>query len=218
MVTSETYRQSSAVSDEALRGDPDGSLLSRMPLKRMEGEVLRDTLLYLSGRLDETPYGPADPVDVRRDGLVTSQVSAQGWRRSIYVLQRRTQIPTLLENFDYPQMGPNCLVRGKSLVATQALHMLNDQMIYQLAVHFAAKIRSEAGTDQLAQVRQIYLNALGRIPTEEEIRMGIAALNQLAEQWKVTNPENSTSSDFAQKSLENYCHAIFNLAEFQYID
>ncbi|MDF1743023.1 MAG: PSD1 and planctomycete cytochrome C domain-containing protein [Gimesia sp.] len=218
IVSSNTYQQSSSVSENALRLDPDGKLLSRMPLKRMEGEVLRDTLLSISGQLDLTPFGPADSVDVRADGLVTSIRSERGWRRSIYVLQRRTQTPTLLENFDYPQMGPNCLVRGKSLVATQALHMLNDQMIYQLAVHFAAKIRSEAGTDQLAQVRQIYLNALGRIPTEEEIRMGIATLNQLAEQWKVSNPENSTSSDFAQKSLENYCHAIFNLAEFQYID
>lgn len=218
IVTSDTYLQSSTVSETALRHDPDGRFLSRMPLKRMEGEVLRDTLLSISGQLDLTPFGPADPVDVRADGLVTSIRSERGWRRSIYVLQRRTQTPTLLENFDFPQMGPNCLMRGKSLVATQALHLLNDQMVYQLAVHFAAKIRSEAGADPLAQVQLIYAHALGRVPTKTESKLGLSVLKQLTEQWKASNPENRNDSDFAQKSLENYCHAIFNLAEFQYID
>ena len=218
MVTSNTYRQSSSVTKNALQLDPEGRLLSRMPLKRMEGEVLRDTLLSLSGQLDLTPFGPADPVDVRPDGLVTSKRSERGWRRSIYVLHRRTQIPTLLENFDYPQMGPNCLVRGTSLVAPQALHMLNDKMIHELAIHFASKIRSEVGTDPLVQVRQIYLNALGRTPTVEENLIGVTALKQLTEKWKLEHPENKDLADLAQKSLENYCHAIFNLAEFQYID
>lgn len=218
MVTSNTYRQSSKVSERALRLDPDGRLLSRMPLKRMEGEVLRDTLLYLSGQLDETPFGPADPVEVRSDGLVTSKRSDRGWRRSIYILQRRTQIPTLLDNFDYPQMGPNCLRRGESLVAPQALHLMNDQMVHQLAVHFADQIRSEVGTDLLAQVKQIYLKAFGRTPTAEEEQIGVAALKQLAAQWQETNKQKKENTDSNQKSLVNYSHAIFNLAEFQYID
>ena len=218
MVTSNTYRQDSSVTEDTLQQDPDGSLLSRMPLKRMEGEVLRDTLLYLSGQLDETPFGPADPVDVRPDGLVTSKQSERGWRRSIYVLQRRTQIPTLLESFDYPQMGPNCLRRGESLVAPQALHMLNDQMIHQLAVHFASRIRSEAGADPLAQVVQIYLKSFGRYPTEEEKSIAVDVLKQLAKQWEEANPQQKAQTDSSQKSLENFCHAIFNLAEFQYID
>ncbi|WP_417387714.1 DUF1553 domain-containing protein [Gimesia sp.] len=217
MVTSETYRQTSAVSDEALRKDPDGSLLSRMPLKRMEGEVLRDTLLYLSGQLDETPFGPADPVDVRRDGLVTSKASDQGWRRSIYVLQRRTQIPTLLENFDYPQMGPNCVRRGESLVAPQALHLLNDQMIHRLATEFAVNLRNQAGNSPSDQVKLIYRLAFGREASEEEITIGIETMNALNQEWLKANPK-TTAEEAAQKSLTNFCHAIFNLAEFQYID
>lgn len=218
IVTSNTYRQDSSVTENALRLDPDGRLLSRMPLKRMEGEVLRDTLLSLSGQLDLTPFGPADPVEVRPDGLVTSKRSERGWRRSIYVLHRRTQIPTLLENFDYPQMGPNCLVRGTSLVAPQALHMMNDKMIHQLAIYFASKIRQEVGTDPSVQVKQVYLKALGRSPTAEENKIGVTALKQLTAKWKSDNLENKEQTDFAQKSLANYCHAIFNLAEFQYID
>ncbi|MEZ6044209.1 MAG: DUF1553 domain-containing protein [Planctomycetaceae bacterium] len=120
IVTSETYRQSSSISDRSAQLDPEGTLLSHMPLKRMDGEVLRDSILYVSGQLDESMYGPGVPVDVRADGLVTTTRSELGWRRSIYVLQRRTQVPTILENFDYPQMGPNCISRKTSLVPTQA--------------------------------------------------------------------------------------------------
>ncbi|MBI5759110.1 MAG: PSD1 domain-containing protein, partial [Planctomycetales bacterium] len=142
MMTSNTYRQASRVESQELRDerevqtsrlstldsrftlDPDNRLLSRMPLRRMEAEVLRDTLLLVSGQLNETRFGPADPVQVRGDGLVLSSK-----RRSIYVQQLRKQLPTLLESFDLPAMNPNCLERMDSLVAPQALHLLNDTTV-----------------------------------------------------------------------------------------
>ncbi|MCA9017318.1 MAG: DUF1553 domain-containing protein, partial [Planctomycetaceae bacterium] len=120
--------------------------------------------------------------------------------------------------FDYPQMGPNCLRRGESLVATQALHLMNDQLVHQLAIHFADQIQKETGTDQLAQVRRVYLKSFGRNPSAEEEQIGVAALKQLAAQWNEANSQVKGQTDAGQKSLVNYCHAIFNLAEFQYID
>lgn len=218
IVTSNAYRQTSSVSEKTLQVDPNGSLLSRMPLKRMEAEVLRDTLLYLSGQLDETPFGPADPVEVRSDGLVTSKRTSKGWRRSIYVRQRRTQIPTLLESFDYPQMGPNCLSRGESLVAPQALHLMNDKMVYDLAIHFASQIQTEAGTNPDAQIIQIYRKSFSRNPTTKERRIAVDIMKQMTKKWKESNSQQKDQIDPIQKSLINYCHAIFNLAEFQYID
>ena len=216
IVNSNTYRQSSHVTDEALRVDPDGSLLSRAPLRRMEAEVLRDTLLFVAGQLNDTPYGPADPVELRPDGLVTSKSSDAGWRRSIYVLQRRTQIPTLLENFDYPQMGPNCIQRGESLVAPQALHLMNNSMIYQLAGHFADRVRTEVGEDRPAQVEQIYLRAFGRRPNTEENAVALDALEQLTKQWMERNGVREMVP--AQQALVTWCHAVMNLAEFLYVD
>src|SRR5690606_28644998 len=105
MMNSRTYRQSSRVSDDALRLDPQNRLLSRMPLRRMDAEALRDSLLRVSGQLDETAGGPPDPVSVDRDGLVSVDGSTEGgWRRSIYLQYRRTEIPTLMDTFDYPEM------------------------------------------------------------------------------------------------------------------
>jgi hypothetical protein len=187
-----------------------------MPLKRMEAEVLRDTLLFVAGQLSETPFGPADPVEVRSDGLVTPKPSPAGWRRSIYVLHRRTQMPTLLESFDYPQMGPNCVERGQSLVAPQALHLMNDKWVRHVAEGFAERIAHEWGDDRVAQIESISLRALGRRPTDEERAIAADTLEQLTKQWKQHVPGNEQSA--ARHALTTYCHAVFNLAEFLYID
>jgi hypothetical protein len=185
----------------------------------MEAEVLRDSLLAVSGRLDATPYGPADAVEVRDDGLVTSKRNGASWRRSIYVLQRRTQIPTILENFDFPQMGPNCVERGESVVALQALHLLNDSMVHQRAGDFAQRVLREAGDDPARQVRRVYLTALGRPPTSEEQKLGVEMLDKLRESWlaATSTPQNQEASA-PQRALTNYCHAIMNSAAFAYID
>ncbi len=116
IMTSSTYRQNSSVTPALEKGDPENLLLSRMPMKRMEAEVLNDTLLLVSGRLDETRYGVPQPVRVREDGLVTPIETEKGWRRSVYVAQRRTDIPSLLDSFDLPPMSPNCVERSVSMV------------------------------------------------------------------------------------------------------
>src|SRR5262249_1095161 len=131
MVTSNTYRQSSAVTAEFEAADPGNNLYSRMPLVRLDAEALYDTLLLVAGRLDETRFGPADAIQVRPDGLVTPNGTARGWRRLIYVQQTRKHVATHLENFDFPPMNPNCLERRDSTVAPQALYLMNNGMVQQ---------------------------------------------------------------------------------------
>ena len=99
----------------------------------------------ISGRLDEPRFGPPEPVQVRDDGLVTPIATENGWRRSVYVAQRRTEMPTLLESFDLPPMSPNCLERNTSTVAIQALHLLNNAMVEKLAEFSPRRVDKEAG-------------------------------------------------------------------------
>ncbi|MFN9973088.1 MAG: DUF1553 domain-containing protein, partial [Phycisphaerae bacterium] len=127
VMTSSTYRQSSLVNADHLRLDIDNRLLSRSPLRRLEAEALRDSLLFVSGKLDLTAFGPGETVDSREDGLVSSVGTEKGWRRSIYVLQRRSMASSLLEDFDLPQMAPNCVERTVATVAPQALHLMNNR-------------------------------------------------------------------------------------------
>ena len=116
----------------------------------------------------------------------------------IYVQQRRKQLPTHLESFDFPQMNPNCLERRGSTVAPQALHLLNNGMVRQLAEAFARRVEREAGKDAQKQVERAYLIALGRPASEREREVGVAALGRLP--------------------LTSYCHALLNTAGLLYVD
>ena len=159
VVTSHTYRQRSAVTLQQVQLDPDNRLLSRMPMRRMEAESLRDTLLLIAGQLNDTEFGPAEAVKVRDDGLVLS-----GNRRSIYVQQLRRQAVSLLEIFDLPSMNPNCLQRPESLVAPQALHLMNDAVIRGLASQFADRAILSAGR-QVARNKKTACNRCSYWPT-----------------------------------------------------
>jgi hypothetical protein len=214
MMTSATYRQGSAVTPEAQKLDSENTLFSRMPLTRLDAEALYDTLLLVAGRLDETRFGPGDAVQARPDGLVTPAGTDRGWRRIVYVRQTRKQIPTHLENFDFPQMNPNCVERRPSTVAPQALHLMNNGMVLRLAEHFAGRVRREAGADPAKQVEAVYLTALSRFPTDEERRVGVAALEKLAGRWA----ENGDRASAGLQALTTYCHAVVNSAEFLYVD
>jgi cytochrome c553 len=220
MMKSSVYRQSSAVTaapmgTAATTPAADDRLLSRMPLRRLEAEELRDALLFVAGQLDPTRYGPADPVRVLPDGLVQS-----GKRRSIYVQQLRKQPVSLLESFDLPTMNPNCLQRQDSLVALQALHLLNDTAILELAGQLADRTRSAAGDSPDKQVGQLYLTALGRPPDAEEEAACVQTLAELTKQWtKQFEAAGAPAPQEAERrALATVCHTIMNSAMFLYID
>ena len=219
MVTSSTYRQSSVVTPSALTADPENQWLSRMPLRRMEAEVVRDALLQIAGELNHSPFGPPDDVDVREDGLVTARPHQAGWRRSIYVLQRRTKLPTILESFDSPQMGPNCLERSESIVAPQALHLLNNSQVHELAGRFAARVQREVGDDVGQQVAHIHQIAIGRPPTQDEQQVASEMWNELRANWRsALNGQADVEAEASRRALANYCHAVMNSAAFLFID
>jgi mono/diheme cytochrome c family protein len=198
MLTSSAYRQSSTVTGQLEKLDPENALCSRMPLQRMDAEQLNDTVLLVAGRLDESRYGPPAPVLVRDDGLVTAIGTAKGWRRSIYVQQRRTNIPTMLDNFDLPQMNPNCVERSVSTVAMQALQLLNNATVHELAGALAERVAREAGSDAGRQVDRLYWITLSRPPSDEERKLALDAL--------------------AHVSLAKLCHTLLNSAACLYID
>ncbi len=210
ILTSRTYRQSSRVDSQALQMDPDNTYLSRMPLRRLEGEALWDACVAVADCLDERRYGPPIPVQTRKDGLVTPGRSGTVWRRSIYGDQLRKEIPTILEVFDLPPMNPNCLVRNESTVAPQALHMLNDSVVRELSNHFARRLQRELRGDPQRQIEGAFLLAFSRPPTGTESAMAMATLRELA------NPGGDANTPDA--ALTALCHALINSAEFLYVD
>lgn len=121
--------------------DPGNRLLWHARLRRLESEVIRDTVLSVSGKIDLTMGGKPVPLDYRADGMV--QVAQKDlpaptsqFRRSLYMFTRRNYNLTLLAAFDQPVMNGNCPQRTSSSVVLQSLAMLNDSFILEQAEYF----------------------------------------------------------------------------------
>lgn len=222
MLTSQAFRQTSRVTEAEIAADPDNALLSRMPLQRMDAETLYDSLMSVAGRLDSTLFGPPSDVDVRPDKEVVVKATDAGFRRAIYVLHRRQTPVSLLDAFDQPAMTPNCTERRRSNVATQALHMMNGSMSWDLSRYMAGRIVDEAGADTARQIELIYLRAFSRRPSSAEVAEGLGAIAEFRKQWPARlekdNGEAPRESSASWLALANYCHALLNSAEFSFID
>lgn len=220
LLTSATYQQQSRVTEELAAIDPDNRLWSRMPLRRLDAESLRDTLYEVSGKLNRRQFGPGDPVEARADGLVTAAGGIAGSRRSIYMLQRRSQPLTILADFDRPAMSPNCVARVESTVAPQALHLLNSRMVHELSRSLAERVMQSAGSDRPMQVAVVHRLVLGRAPDETELREGLAGLAQLESLWRESlgGDQADKSSDAVRRALDSYCHAMLNSAALIFVE
>ena len=212
LVLSTTYQQESRISAAAEKRDPRNQWLSRMPLRRLDAEELRDAILAVAGDLDNRMGGTSEPVQVRADGLVVT-----GRRRSIYLQQLRKHPPSLLESFDLPAMNPNCLQRSDSLVATQALHLWNDTAIRRLAGRFADRVLNIAGKHE--QVEAAWWIAFGRAPAPDESAACIESIQQLTA-GLIEQPaaDESVKQEAARRAMGIFCHTLLNSANFLYLD
>ena len=135
--------------------DPDNRLLGRMPVRRLEAETIRDSILAASGRMTDTLYGPAVPVMPDEVGQIVVGVDTRNtagrpsgkivpigsaeFRRSIYVEVRRSMPLAMLQAFDEPLMTPNCERRASSTVSPQALFMMNSSFVEEQAEAMATR-------------------------------------------------------------------------------
>src|SRR5262249_6963113 len=130
IMTSAVYRQSSTPRPDLDASDPDNRLLARYPLRRLDAEAVRDSLLHVAGDLDPGASGPFIPSTRTPEGVVDVPESANGsHRRSIYLQQRRTQVVTFLQLFDAPAMVTTCGKRSPSTVPLQSLALLNSEFV-----------------------------------------------------------------------------------------
>ncbi|MEC9095268.1 MAG: DUF1553 domain-containing protein, partial [Planctomycetota bacterium] len=221
MLQSRTYRQVSSVSEQLILNDSENVLLTRMPLRRLSAEEVRDSVISVAGMLEQSRFGEPDAVNVRKDGLVTAIAKNGAYRRSVYLRQRRKEMPSWLETFDLPQMNPACQTRSTSNVAQQALYLLNSQMVRELAEQFATHIISET-RELTVQVEKMHLYVYSRQPRQEEMELSVEALNQLKNQWEEYNsslPESEREMvDPELKALTIYGHTLLNSAGFLYVD
>jgi hypothetical protein len=182
IVTSATYRQSSARRapgrHDAAARDPENRLLSRAPRVRLPAEVLRDSVLAAAGVLDRTRFGP--PVRPPQPPGITEVAfgnprweASEGrdrFRRSIYTFAKRTTPFAFYETFDAPS-GESCTARREvSTTPLQALALLNDPMMVEIARAFGERLAAYAAEHGDARALQrAFRLVLTRPQTEPEV-------------------------------------------------
>jgi hypothetical protein len=204
IVNSAAYRQSSAATGRAVTVDLDNRWLSRFPLRRLDAEAVRDSMLSVSGEITERMYGPYVRSNTDEEGAVVVLEDQEGaHRRSIYLQQRRTQVNSLLDLFDAPTIVSNCPVRGTSTVPLQSLALLNSSFVRARAVALAsAAIQNPASRSSLSgddRISRAIERTFGRGPTASER----AASSQFVEKQSATYgaKDDPAWRDFCQMLL-----------------
>jgi hypothetical protein len=201
VVLSATYRQASRVDAAALARDADDRLLWRSPSRRLEAEMIRDTMLFVSGRLDLKMYGPGFNLFDKRGGLSgftpVESYTGDGLRRMIYAHKVRREREAVFGAFDCPDAGQATARRRASTTPLQALNLFNSQFTIDESNAFAARVERETGAGVDEQIRRVYQHALSRDPTAGELR---------------------EAADVARAhGLATLCRALFNSNEFLFL-
>jgi hypothetical protein len=204
-----------------------------MPVRRLEAEVLRDSMLAVSGKLNVRAFGPPVPVTQDEFGQVVigvdtrdgagrftgKEVSLQGeeFRRSVYVEVRRSRPLSVLETFDAPAMSPNCEVRNFSTATPQALLLMNSPQVQGMARHFAERVRREAGDNARGQVVGAWRLAFGCEPSGKEVAEAMAFLAAQTETFR-QQKRGPGAPDPRMQALANFCQALLSANRFLYVD
>ncbi|VTU01943.1 cytochrome c : Uncharacterized protein OS=Planctomyces brasiliensis (strain ATCC 49424 / DSM 5305 / JCM 21570 / NBRC 103401 / IFAM 1448) GN=Plabr_3596 PE=4 SV=1: PSCyt1: PSCyt2: Laminin_G_3: PSD1 [Gemmataceae bacterium] len=187
LVTSETYRQSSAVTPALRERDPDNRLHARGPRFRLQAEFIRDSALFVSGLYVEKVGGPSvrpyQPAGIWEEVAIDTGLSrfvqdkGEGlYRRSLYTYWKRSSPHPAMMAFDAPTREKCTGTRSRTNTPLQALVTLNDPQYVEAGRAFAERI-VRAGASPADRVQFAIKAALGRPATEREV----ALLSKLAE-------------------------------------
>jgi mono/diheme cytochrome c family protein len=214
MLLSNTYQMSSRGEEDAERTDPQNRLLHHMPVRRLEGEAIRDALLAISGRLERTMFGPSVPPYLTPFMTGRGRPEASGpldgaGRRSIYLNVRRNFLTPMFLAFDYPIPFSTRGRRSVSNVPAQALTLMNNPFVHQQAELWAKRILADPVLSPRERVERMYLSAFARPPTDVEMADVLGFL----EERRI-----SQDAESRLRAWRDLCHVLVNVKEFIYIN
>ncbi len=206
MVLTQAYRQRSR-SDGEVAADPQNRLLHHYPIKRIEAESIRDTMLLLAGRLDTTMEGPGVPQHLTESMVGRGRPKESGpldgaGRRTIYLQIRRNFPNPMMAAFDTPIPFTTIGKRGVSNVPSQALILLNNPLVHQLARDWAKRVLADPDTDH--RIDRMYRMAYARLPQPDE--------SQLAREFIAEAIDDGETVAWSQLA-----HAMLNAKEFIFV-
>jgi hypothetical protein len=192
IVTSAAYKQSSATDPAKAKADPENKLVWRQPVRRLQAEVIRDSILFVGGRLNTTMYGPGT-------------LSEENPRRSIYFTMKRSKLIPSLVVFDAPDGTVGVGDRPSTTVAPQSLHLMNNPHVRAAAYGLAKRSLGDGKTSDTDAVTLAYRITLCREPTKDELK-------------DATDFLKAQGAAARETAMADLCQVLFCLNEFLYVE
>lgn len=204
IMLSRVYRLSAKHDDLALQTDPENRLHWRANRRRVDAEVLRDSLLYIAGQLDTTQGG----LTIRKISQYDLGYRFETNRRSVYVPAFRNSMLDFFEVFDFA--NPNLVVgdRNTSTLPTQALFLMNHPKVIKLAEHTAKNLIARQSLSPTEKIELAYRQSVGRRPQASELESVLSYLQSLQGEGGFSELEAWTS----------FCQSLFASLEFRYVE
>ncbi len=222
LVQSETFRQSGQTTDLARDLDPSNRLLHHFPLRRLDAETLRDSLLAVSGRLDRQVFGP--PIDPYRSSedatkrLLSGPLDGNG-RRSIYLKMTIMEPSKFLATFNQPAPKIPTGSRDVTNVPAQALTLLNDPFVGGQAELWGQKLIATPHKSPRERLTEMFRRAFSRDPEEHELARWANAVKDITGLYHDI-PDAKLPPEGMMPALavwKDVAHAMFNAKEFLYV-
>ncbi|HRJ11529.1 MAG TPA: DUF1549 and DUF1553 domain-containing protein, partial [Prosthecobacter sp.] len=154
IMTSRAYRQGGKARARGARldeADPENRLLSHFPMRRLEAEEIRDSLLAVAGLLDLSMGGKTVPLRNRQFVFNHTSKDATKYdstRRALYLPVIRNNLYDLFQQFDYPDPAVSTGQRNSTIVSPQALLLMNSPLAEQAARGFASRLKTGASLEE----------------------------------------------------------------------
>ncbi|MEZ6126579.1 MAG: DUF1553 domain-containing protein [Planctomycetaceae bacterium] len=201
IVLSAVYRQASVSNPAAAAVDAGNRLLWSSPMRRMDAETIRDSMLQISGELNLKTGGPGFNLFAQRGGLSgftpVESFPVEGLRRMIYAHKVRRERDSVFGAFDCPDAGQSTARRIRSTTPIQALNLLNSRFTLERANSLADRIQGEVGADPTRQADDLWQRVLCRDPDDTERRLAVETIRN--------------------HGLATVCRALLNSNEFLFI-
>lgn len=217
IMTSNAYRMSAQSNPEFIKRDANNNLFWRFNMRRLTAEEIRDTVLWMTGKLNFKMGGPSIFPELPKEVLATASRPGHVWgksppdeanRRSVYVKVKRSLLVPILNQYDQADTDSTCPVRFSTTVPTQSLTMLNGKFINDQALAFANRMRWEGGVTVEDRVRFGLQLVLCREPESSEVQQALTFMQEL-QQHEGVSPE---------VALDRFALLALNLNEFIFLD
>lgn len=218
IMLSATYQMSAAFDQQAAEQDPENILLWRSNRRRLEAEAIRDSLLAVSGQLDEQMGGSL--LGFENHTYVTSTASKDSVnyavpRRSVYLPVIRSALYDFLHVFDFAEPSVPSGDRASTTIAPQALFMLNSELMIEASRHLAVRLLAEEKDSPAGRIERMYELAYGRPPTEKE---SIHALEFVIRYTEALAAEGTDHANPTEQAWAGLCRAILAANEFVFVE